>query len=307
MVSFSTLLVVLCATLCVVDAIKPHPVLELLQQQVSKKAAPDCSTCNKPNQFCDYRSWTGVCKECPVCGIDHFCDGRGYCTRCPGVYLKVTQSCERVDVNDPKSEGNFVEGKPVKLAFATVGDDLFYLSALPNTTDPTATPSGNGTTPTPPPTPTPSANDTTPAPTPEAIDAILSITPSSHVIEEVTAGSGEYRVKFNDTLGGYLRIVLPATTSDEITDGSSPALIDMTTLGVAQILRDFSGFTTFGVEHSASFSWRFRVGSDDSAKYLAWCGQATCGMGVPALRLLSSMYCGSLTTSGIRCDVMITN
>jgi len=221
--------------------------------------------------------------------------------------LKPDQVCERVDVTDPKSEGNFVVGKSVKLAFSTVGDDLFYLSAEPNTTtiDTVAFPA---------PTNASAGNVTTPAPTPvrAAVLAILSATPSSHVIEEITEGSGQYRVSFNDTLGGYLRVILPPSVSDA--DGTidtgaetGTSLIDLKTLGIAQITRDFSQYTTFGVEHAASYSWRFRVGSYDTAKYLAWCGQATCGEGVPSLRLMSSMYCGDLTSSGIRCDVMITN
>jgi len=311
MVSFSSVLVILCVSLVFVDSINPKPVMELLQQQISKKANADCSTCNKPNQYCDFRSWSSFCKACPVCGIDHFCDGHGICQRCPGLYLKPDQACERVDANDPKSEGTYVVGKAVKLAFSTVGDDLFYLSAEPNSTatpdavvlvvPPPPSPPGNATVP---------GNGTepqAPAPQPtehgEAVGATLSVTPSSHIIEEITAGSGQYRVSFNDSLGGYLRIILPPATVDE----DVTALIDLKTMGVAQIFRDFAEFTTFGVEHAASFSWRFRVGNDENAKYLAWCGESTCGNGVPALRLVSSMFCGSLTTSGIRCDVMITN
>jgi len=242
-----------------------------------------------------------------VCGIDHFCNGHGSCVRCPGVYMKPTQACERIDANDPKSEGNYVEGKAVKLAFSTVGDDLFYLAAEPNATQAleespaSPPPAGNGTD---------AGNSTAPtepAPVHDPIDAHLSTTPSKHVIEEVTAGSGEYRVLFNDSVGGYLHVILPpASSTTESTDGNT-ALIDLKTLGVAQIQRDFSQWTTFYVEHSASFSWRFRVGNDENAKYLAWCGQATCGQGVPNLRLMSSMFCGSLTTSGIRCDVMVIN
>jgi len=268
MVSFSSVLVTLCVSLCLVDAISPKPVMEMLQQQITKKANQDCSTCNKANQFCDYRSWTTFCKECPVCGVDHFCDSHGTCKRCPGAYTKPTQVCERINVNDPKSDATFTLGKAVKLAFSTVGDDLFYLAAEPNTTDSTVVstpPSGNTT-----------GNVT--ATLRAAVDAILSVTPSSHNIEEITEGSGQYRVSFNDTLGGYLRVVLPATTSDDSTGGVT-SLIDLKTLGVAQIFRDFNDWTVFGVEHSASFSWRFRVGNDDTAKYLAWCGQSTCGQG----------------------------
>jgi len=176
----------------------------------------------------------------------------------------------------------------VKLAFSTVGDDLFYLSAEPNVTasDPAVT---NDTS---------SGNQTSPT-IAESLTAHLSATPSTHLIEEIAAGSGNYRIKFNDALGGYLRVEIPEDTET--------VLLDITTMGVSEILRDFSGFTTFQVEHAASFSWRFRVGTEEKAKYLAWCGQSTCGLGVPALRMLSGMYCGSLTSAGIRCDVMVTN
>jgi len=311
MVSFSSVLVVLCVSLCMVDAItlNPKPVMEMLQQHISKKSSPDCSTCNKPNQFCDYRSWTGLCKDCPVCGIDHFCDGHGMCKRCPGSYLKATQACERVDPTDPKSEGTYVEGKAVKLVFTTVGDSLFYLSAQPNVTDSTVA--------VPPPAPTnssvpaPSGNTTTTtttSPAREAISAVLSTIPSSHNIEEITEGSGKYRVSFNDSLGGYLHIIVPVDTNDNYEGNNGDlSLIDLKTLGVATVLRDFDQFTTFNLEHSASYSWRFRIGNDDHAKYIAWCGEATCGDGVPSLRLMSSFFCGGLTTSGIRCDIKITN
>jgi len=282
----TSLILLVCLTYTV-QAIRPKPV-ELLQQEITKKANADCSSCTAPNQFCNLASWTGVCKDCPICGIDHFCDGRGYCQRCPGVYLKPTQACERVTPTDLESAGAFVEGKPVRLVFSTVGDDLFYLSAEPNVT--TSVPV-NGSSP---------LNGTSSElETAVAVTAHLSTVPSLHVIEEIEAGSGNYRVRFNDTLGGFLRVI-PA--DDDVT-----VLLDIKTMGVSQILRDYSGFTTFNVEHSASFSWRFRVGSEETAKYVAWCGQSTCGQGVPALRLVSSMYCGTLTTSGIRCDVMITN
>jgi len=212
-------------------------------------------------------------------------------------------SCERVTATDPKSEGQFVEGKPVKLAFSTVGDDLFYLAGEPNVTS-VATPvtsvppssgnetSGNETT--------TSGNQTTTTTTlPATVTVHLSTEQSSHLIEEIEAGSGNYRIKFNDAHGGYLRVVIPEETET--------VLLDITTAGVCEILRDFSDFTTFQVEHAASFSWRFRVGTGDKAKYLAWCGQSTCGQGVPALRMMSGMFCGSLTSSGIRCDVTFTN
>jgi len=286
--------------LCGANAIKPKSVLELkFQQEKARKSDADCSLCTAPNQFCDFQSWTGMCKSCPVCGIDHFCDGRGYCRRCPGTYDKPTLACERVDAKDPKSDGTYVEGKPVRLVFATVGDDLFYLSAEPNITNAVvavpATPPNitDNSTVTPAPMPTPFAVAT----------ARLSTTPSAHVIEEITAGSGTYRIRFNDTFGGFLRVVLPEETSDS----DALSLIDLQTFGVSQILRDSTDFTTFSMEHSASFSWRFRVGSGDTCKYLAWCGESTCGMGVPALRFVSGMFCGSLTSAGIRCDVMISN
>jgi len=316
MASVSTLLIV-CAFICVVDAIKPKPVTMLQQDISSKKNPADCATCNQPNQFCDFRSWSNFCKACPVCGIDHFCDTHGYCKRCPGVYLKPTQACERIDETNPRSDGNYVEGKPVKLAFATVGDDLFYLSALPNNTEaavanlvvPTPVPASNSTAET---NTTTASNTTTATPTASTLSAVLSTTPSKHVIEEITAGSGQYRIKFDDTLGGYLTVILPASpvvSADGTIDTTGDSAINFRfrTVGLAQICRDFAGFTTFNVEHSASFSWRFRVGSDENSKYLAWCGQATCGDGVPTLRLVGSEFCGSLTTSGIRCDVMITN
>jgi len=286
------LLLFVCVLACTVQAIRPKPV-ELLQQEITKKAAADCSTCTAPNQFCNLASWTGVCKDCPVCGIDHFCDGRGYCQRCPGVYLKPTQACERLTSTDLQSPGTYVEDKAVRLVFSTVGDDLFYLSAEPNNTGSIPTPFNVSSF----------TNGTIPPMLPlgvAALPAHLSTVPSLHVIEEITAGSGNYRVRFNDSLGGFLFVIPPP-------DEDSTVLLDIKTMGVSQILRDFAGFTTFNVEHSASFSWRFRIGSEDNAKYVAWCAQSTCGQGVPALRLVSSMFCGSLTSSGIRCDVMITN
>jgi len=314
MVSLSSVLVVCCFSLCLVDAFTPKPVMEMLQQQIAsshKRANADCSTCNKPDQWCDYRSWNGFCKECPVCGIDHFCDGHGDCTRCPGIYNRPDMSCERVDKTDPKSEGTYITGKAVKLAFATVGDDLYYLSATPNYTLPeTPAPTGNVSAPT--------GNSTSSlADERESISAVLSATPSSHVIEEVTPMSGQYRLAFNDSLGGYVRMVVPSADELKAIDaqGDVASLLqtatseNLKTLGLAQVYREFNSAsaTVFSVEHSASFSWRFKVGVDDTARYLAWCGQATCGNGVPALRLVPGMFCGSLTSSGIRCDVMIIN
>jgi len=235
------------------------------------------------------------------------------CKRCPGSYLKATQACERVDPTDPRSEGTYVEGKAVKLVFTTVGDALFYLSAEPNVTDSAVA--------VPPPlvnitntnTDVNATNTTTTTtvaapPAREAISAVLSTIPSSHNIEEITEGSGQYRVSFNDSLGGYLHIIVPVDTNDNYEGNNGDlSLIDLKTLGVATVLRDFDQFTTFNLEHSASYSWRFRIGNDDHAKYIAWCGQATCGDGVPSLRLVSSFFCGGLTTSGIRCDIKITN
>jgi len=300
--------------------------LELLQQEISKKSNADCSSCTKPNQFCNLESWAGVCKACPICGIDHYCDGRGFCTRCPGIYDKPTMSCMRSTLTDIMSGGMYAENQPIKLAFSTVGEDLFYLSAEPNATiiaDFTPPPppppvngssgnstvvSGNGTVVAPvttPVAPTPIA--------PQPIGAHLSTTPSTHIIEEIVVGSGNYRIRFNDAVGGYLRVVPVDSSSpillsvDDKASGAKKTDVDIFTYGISAVCRDFTTYTTFNVEHSASYSWRFRVGSDDTARYLAWCGQSTCGQGVPRLRLLPSMYCGALTTDGIRCDVMITN
>jgi len=203
--------------------------------------------------------------------------------------VKPTQACERLTATDLQSPGTYVEDKAVRLVFSTVGDDLFYLIAEPNITESEPAPLNQSLP----------VNGSSALETAVAVTAHLSTVPSKHVIEEIEAGSGNYRVRFNDSLGGYLRVIPPVD--------DSTVLLDIKTVGVSQILRDFSGFTTFNVEHSASYSWRFRVGSDDTAKYVAWCAQATCGQGVPALRLVSSMYCGSLTSSGIRCDIMITN
>jgi len=301
----SSVLLVLCVCVLTTHAVTPKTVMELLQKQTTKKSAVDCAQCNQPNQFCDLRSWTGICKVCPVCGIDRFCDGRGYCQRCLGVYDKPTLACQRVTATDLRSDGQYVEGKAVKLAFSTVGDDLFYLSAEPNSTytppaplySNSSAPAANASVPV-----NSTGNFTEPGP-PAPVAAFLSTTPSTHVIEEITAGSGQFRVRFDDEWGGFLHVIVP--------DDPEPVLLavnsDIKWIGVSEVLRDFSQWTTFEVEHSASFSWRFRVGEGEYTKFLAWCGQATCGEGVPALRMMHGMYCGSLTTDGIRCDVMITN
>jgi len=312
MVSLSTVLVIVYAFVVTTQAINPKTVLNLLQQQTEKKKAiADCSQCTQANQFCDLRSWSNVCKSCPVCGVDRFCDGRGYCERCPGTYAKPTQLCQRVTANDISSQGQYVEGQPVKLIFTTVGDDFFYLAAEPNRTcgpipvDLIPQPVGNGTH-----SPPGGGNITsgggglgndTSVPPEAAVAAGLSTDVSWHVIEEITEGSGNYRIRFNDACGGFLRVVPPP----EPTDPTQSVLLEWKTFGVTQVFRDYSEFTTFQVEHAASLSWRFRTGTDDNPKYLAWCGQS--GVGVPALRAVSGIYCGSLTTAGIRCDVMLSN